>query len=67
MAADKFILPAKKRMPSNNPRGEVIRISSDAYNLLVDMGNESTLTMGKIASEAIAYAYEHLSLATEEV
>lgn len=58
----KFVLPAKKRKPSENPRGEVIRISKDAYNTLTDMANCSTLPMSKIASLAIEYAFENLAL-----
>ena len=62
----KFVLPAKKRKPSENPRGEVIRINTEAYNLLVEMSNDSTLPIGRIAAEAIKYAYDNLAYEEEE-
>ena len=63
---NKFVLPAKKRRPSSNLRGEVVRIDLESYNLLVEMGNDSILPLGKIASKAIKYAYENLLLDKEE-
>lgn len=62
----KFVLPALNKKPSTNPRGEVVRIGTDAYNLLVEMSNESPLPMGKIASMAIEYAYGNLSYEKEK-
>ena len=61
-----FVLPAKKRKPSNSIRGEVIRISTDAYNILVEMSNDSNLQMNRIASNAIEYAFENLVFEDEE-
>lgn len=47
-------------------RGEVILISTDAYNILVEMSNDSNLPMNRIASKAIEYAFENLVFEDEE-
>lgn len=60
MAQDKFILTPLKRTYTENKKGETVRVSKDAYNTLVDMANESTMSMSQIASKAIMFAYDHL-------
>lgn len=60
MAKDKFILMPIKRPYTENKKGEVVRVSKGAYNTLVDMANESTMSMSQIASKAIMFAFEHL-------
>lgn len=61
-----FKIPPRKKKYSNCSNGEVIRISADAYNVLVEMTGESTLPISKIASMAIIYAYENLEFEEEE-
>lgn len=66
MAKDKFILAPIKRTYTENKKGETVRVSKDAYNTLVDMANESTMSMSQIASKAIMFAYEHLEYGYEK-
>lgn len=61
MKKDKFILTPKKRLYTDNPKGEVVRVSKEAYNAVVEMANESTMSMSSIVSKAILFAQEHLS------
>lgn len=48
MKDEKIHIPGRKRNRTNS--SEVIRISAEAYNCLVDVYNESTLSMSQIAS-----------------
>ena len=63
---DRFILAPIKREYTNNPKGEVVRVSKDAYNSLVDMANESSMSMSQIVSKAIMFAYDHLEYGFEK-
>ena len=47
-------IPARKRMPVSN--SQIVRISAEAYNDLVEIYNQSTLSMSEIASEIITQA-----------
>lgn len=66
MSNDKFLLTPLKRTYTENKKGETVRVSKDAYNTLVDMANESTMSMSQIASKAILFAYEHLEYGYEK-
>lgn len=66
MASDRFILTPIKRPYTENKKGEVVRVSKEAYNTLVDMANESTMNMSQIASRAIMFAFEHLEYGYEK-
>ena len=66
MAKDKFILTPIKREYTDNKKGEVVRVSKDAYNTAVDMANESSMSMSQIVSKAIMFAYEHLEYGYEK-
>lgn len=66
MAQEKFLLTPLKRTYTENKKGETVRVSKDAYNTLVDMANESTMSMSQIASKAIMFAYEHLEYGYEK-
>ena len=55
-----FVLVGKKLKYSKKDKVTVVRVSHEAYNLLVDMANESGLPMSKIATQAVLYANEHL-------
>lgn len=65
MSNNKFILTPIKRTYTENKKGETVRVSKDAYNTLVDMANESTMSMSQIASKAIMFAFEHLKYGYE--
>ena len=64
--ADKFILKPIKRQHTQNGKGAMVRLHKNAYNILVDMTNESTFSMSQIASKAIMFAYEHLEYGYDE-
>lgn len=49
----KFILTPRKIKYAKHKDGAKVRISSEAYNTLVDMANSSTMPITKIASQAI--------------
>lgn len=66
MVQEKFVLTPLKRTYTENKKGETVRVSKDAYNTLVDMANESTMSMSQIASKAIMFAYEHLEYGYEK-
>lgn len=65
MAREKFVLTPLKRTYTENKKGETVRVIKDAYNTLVDMANESTISMSQIASKAIMFAFEHLEYGYE--
>lgn len=44
----KIHIPARKKLPA--AQQQVIRVSAEAYNVLADIYNESTLSMKEIAS-----------------
>lgn len=58
--SDEFILTGKKLKYAKDGDLPTIRISKDAYNALVDMVNESGLSIKEVASKAVMYANEHL-------
>lgn len=60
MGEIKFRLNPKKKHFTDK-KYEVVRISGDAYNALIDMANESTFSMMHIASKAILFAQENVS------
>lgn len=66
MSKDRFVLTPLRRTYTENKKGETVRISKDAYNTLVDMANESTMSMSQIASKAIMFAFEHLEYGYEK-
>lgn len=55
-----FVLPKSYVNPSRGKGTEVIRVNSNAYDLLVEMQNETGIPIAKIASKAVEYAYENL-------
>ena len=65
MAQEKFVLTPLRRTYTENKKGETVRVSKDAYNTLVDMANESTMSMSQIVSKAIIFAYERLEYGYE--
>ena len=43
-------IPARKKQPVTDKNNPVVKVSADAYNALVEIYNESTLSMKDIAS-----------------
>lgn len=58
--ADRFVIeiPARKRLPVNEQ--QVVRVSPEAYNALVDIHNESTMSIKEIASLLIVEGAKHV-------
>lgn len=63
---DKFIIPAKKRKKQYKDAPCAVKVSAEAYNALIDMITESTLSMQDVASRAILFAREHVEYNREE-
>lgn len=68
---DKFIIPAKKRKKQykDTPcpvKPCPVKVSAEAYNALVDIVSESTLSFMDVASRAILFASEHVEYNREE-
>ena len=63
-----FVLKGKKfsYKSKQNVESVTIRVTPEAYNALVDMANESTLSIRNIASQAILFAYGNLVIDREE-
>lgn len=63
----KFVLKGKKlaHKHKDSTGQTVIRISTESYNTLVDMANESILPISTIASKAIMFAFENLEIDRE--
>lgn len=59
-------IPAKRRMTIPDGQRAVVRVSSDAYNALVDIYNESTLPMAQIASMLICDAAKRVQFVKED-
>ena len=64
--SEKFILKGNRLKYLDKGEQPIIRISADAYNVLVDMANESGLSIGKVASKAIMYANKNVFYEREE-
>ena len=63
-----FVLKGKKfsYKSKQNVESVTISVTPGAYNALVDMANESTLSIRNIASQAILFAYENLVIDRED-
>lgn len=57
-------IPARRKAPAAGQ--QVIRVSAEAYNILVDVFNESTLSMKEIASLIIQQSAERIVYDKEE-
>lgn len=57
-------IPARKK--STTTKQEVVRVSADAYNALIEIYNESTLSMKELASILILEASKRIVYDKEE-
>ena len=62
----KVYIPGKLLQHSNNDRGEVIRIGKDQYNFLVDLYNESSLSMKGLIDTIIDQVRDHVIIEKRE-
>lgn len=49
-------IPARKKQPATDKDNPVVKVSSEAYNALVEIYNESTISMKDIANLLIVEA-----------
>lgn len=59
-------IPAKKKQATTDADRTVVRVSVEAYNALVEIYNESTLSMKDIASLLIIEGSKHVVYDKEE-
>ena len=59
-------IPARKKQLATGKDNQVVKVSSDAYNALVEIYNESTLSMKGIASLLIIEGSKHVVYDKEE-
>lgn len=59
-------IPARKKRPVTDEERTVIRVSPEAYNALVEIYNESTISMKDIASLLILEGSKHVVYDKEE-
>lgn len=59
-------IPARKKQLVIEKDNQVVKVSSDAYNALVEIYNESTLSMKDIASLLIIEGSKHVVYDKEE-
>ena len=59
-------IPARKKRPVTDEERTVIRVSPEAYNALVEIYNESTISMKEIASLLILEGSKHVVYDKEE-
>ena len=63
---ESFKVPARKRKVPDGKDGFKTRIPREAYEALVDMCNESTLSIKELAGRCIMYAYQNREYIREE-
>jgi hypothetical protein len=51
-------IPARKKQPATDKDNPVVKVSPEAYNALVEIYNESTISMKDIASKHVVYDKE---------
>lgn len=59
-------IPARKKQSETDKDNPVVKVSPDAYNELVEIYNESTLSMKDIASLLIIEGSKHVVYEKEE-
>ena len=59
-------IPGRKKQPATEKDNPVVKVSPEAYNALVEIYNESTISMKDIASLLILRASEHVVYDKEE-
>ena len=56
----KIHIPGRKREKTGNWQQPIIRLTNEAYDALVEIYNESTISMTKIASEIIMQSLDRI-------
>nr|DAP85650.1 MAG TPA: hypothetical protein [Caudoviricetes sp.] len=66
MSDFKIRIPARRKQPTTGKDNPAAKVSPDAYNALVEIYNESTLSMKDIASLLIIEGSKHVVYDKEE-
>lgn len=56
----KIHIPGRRREKAGNGQQPIIRLTTEAYDALVDIYNESTISMTRIASEIIMQSIDRI-------
>lgn len=59
-------IPARKKQPATGKDNPAVKVSPEAYNALVEIYNESTISMKDIASLLIIEGSKHVVYDKEE-
>nr|DAO69875.1 MAG TPA: hypothetical protein [Caudoviricetes sp.] len=59
-------IPGRKKQPATDKDNPVVKVSASAYNALVEIYNESTISMKDIASLLIIEGSKHVVYDKEE-
>ena len=59
-------IPARKKQPATDRDNPVVKVSPEAYNALVEIYNESTISMKDITSLRIIEGSKHVVYDKEE-
>lgn len=59
-------IPGRKKQPATEKDNPVVKLSPEAYNALVEIYNESTISMKDIASLLIVEGSKHVVYDKEE-
>ena len=59
-------IPARKKQPATDKDNPVVKLSPESYNELVEICNESTISMKDIASLLIVESSKHVVYDKEE-
>ncbi|MBR0090606.1 MAG: hypothetical protein IJP92_02790 [Lachnospiraceae bacterium] len=60
MSEFKIHIPGREKMPLGEHQQPLVRLSKEAYNALVELYNETYLSMGQLASELIMQSKDHV-------
>lgn len=63
----KIIIPAKKMQHATDGKNRcLVRLSVEAYNTIVDIYNESSMSMSQVTSTIIMQAKDHIVFEKED-
>lgn len=66
MTSDKLRLPARYRKPVAGSGRQNLWVKPEAYNAVLSVTNETTLSMNDVASRMILFAAGHVEFIREE-
>nr|DAW55837.1 MAG TPA: hypothetical protein [Caudoviricetes sp.] len=66
MSSDKLKLPARHRKPVTGGGRQNLWVKPEAYNAVLSVTDETTLSMNDVASRMLLFAAEHVEFIREE-